>query len=194
MKRDEAAQVVATLVGAFANAKFTEINAEIYETMLADLDFEQAKQAVLRLSRRIKFLPTIAEVREEATALQLGAPRTGGEAWGDVVLEIRRIGYVGKPEFSDPIVVDIVRRWGWRQLCCEGSDVADRARFIELYDQLTARHRSNVVTGIPLPEHRASNALSTGGKLLHLTAKIGKCDEVEPDETDQVARAPIRIE
>jgi hypothetical protein len=152
--RAQAAQLVAMLAAAYAGsaAKVSDETAEVYERMLLDQDFQATQRAIARLIRSSKWLPTIAEILGATTALEQGAKRTGGEAWGDVTLAIRRTGYVGVPKFEDPIVAEIVTRWGWRALCCDGNDVADRARFIELYDQLAARQRDDVVSGIPLPK------------------------------------------
>lgn len=156
MTRSEASQLVAMLVAAYAGsaARVSDETAEVYERMLLGLDAQAAQEAVVRLIRTSKWLPTIAEVLEAATALQSGVLRSGAEAWGDVVSAIRAVGHIGSPRFEDQLVADIVARWGWRQLCLSPNDAADRARFIELYDKLASRARADEVSGIPLPAPR----------------------------------------
>lgn len=160
MTRAEAAKLVAILMAAFPHGAITEKTSEVYETLLADLDFETAKKACARLIATSRFLPSIAEIRAAATELEHGPRRLGSEAWGDVVEAIHRVGSYRIPRFDDPCVAEVVKRLGWRNLALEGTnDSADRARFVELYDQLQARAQLDVVSGQALPPPRSYVAL-----------------------------------
>jgi hypothetical protein len=110
-----------------------------------------------------KFLPTIAEIRAAAVEMAHGARRLGGEAWGDVGSEIRRVGAYGEPQFTDPVAAECVRLMGWRNLCLGTNDAADRARFVELYDGLAVRARADQVAGealaLPKPQSQPVRAL-----------------------------------
>ncbi len=155
MKPIEAAKLVAMLVAAYRDAAVSEQTSEVYETMLRDLDFELAKRAVQRLICSSKWLPTVAEIRAAAADVQHGPVRAGGEAWGDLVEAIRRVGsYRPAPTFADPLVNECVKAMGWRELCLGSNDAADRAKFVSLYDSLAGRERSNLVAGVALPEAR----------------------------------------
>lgn len=151
MRAVEASKFVAMLIAAYPNSQVNEATSRLYESMLADQDADATGKAIARLIGSCRFLPTIAEIRSTIADLQFGPVRPGGEAWGDVIQAIRRVGHMGTPKFADPIVADIVRGWGWRQLCCEGDDVADRSQFVRLYDALATQRRTDVATGIPLP-------------------------------------------
>lgn len=158
----EAAELVAVLLGAYPSARVNEQTCKIYESMLKDLDRDSAARAVSRLLATSKFLPAIAEIRAEATTVEHGHRRLGGEAWGDVGLAVRRFGRYEHPVFDDQIVAECVRQMGWLSLCNSTNEVADRARFIELYDGLAQRDRRELVAG-------AANALpgkSSGGRRL----------------------------
>ena len=148
MQRSEAAKLVAMLSAAYRDAAISEATAEVYEAMLADLDFEAAKQATQRLICSSKWLPTVAEIRTAAAEVQLGPVRAGGEAWGDVVAAVRKVGsYRPAPTFEDPLVNECVKLMTWRGLCLGDNEAADRAKFVQLYDSLAARQRTNVVAG-----------------------------------------------
>lgn len=150
MKRSEAAELVALLVGAYPRGGVTEATCAVYESQLTDLTYEAASAAVGKLLRSSKFLPSIAEIREAVAQLALGDVRPGADAWGDVLHAIRKVGSYGNPRFADPIVEQCVRALGWRNLCLEGhNDAADRAKFCELYDRLAGRARTDVVAGEP---------------------------------------------
>lgn len=163
MNPSESAKLVAMVLGAFPNAiprdpEMARKTAEVYKRMLLDLDFEVAERAVARLIATSKFMPTIAEIRSASIDVQRGARRLGGEAWGDVNAEVRRVGRYGSPEFTDPLTAEAVRQLGWLNLCDSTNDVADRARFVELYDGLAARARQDQVAGpaLALPDPRAA--------------------------------------
>lgn len=107
---------------------------------LGDLDFELAKAAFARVRQTdSRFLPASSEIRRVATELRLGPRRAGIDAWGDVVSAIRRVGSYGSPRFKDPIVADIVKSIGWMELCLGDNESALRARFVDAYDQHSAR-------------------------------------------------------
>ncbi|HET7545167.1 MAG TPA: replicative helicase loader/inhibitor [Polyangiaceae bacterium] len=154
----EAAKSVAVLAAAYPNARWATATIQVYEEMLGDLDFALVKRAISRLVCTSKFLPTIAEIREASADFALGAGRNAIDAWGDVTMAIRRIGSYGAPTFKDPLVGECVRIMGWRYLCLsESSEVADRARFAELYTDMQRKQRLSDLSepGRLLPEARA---------------------------------------
>jgi hypothetical protein len=181
VKAIEAAKLVAMLAAAYRDTKISAETSRVYETMLADLELETAKAAVARLIATSKWLPTIAEIRSTAADVERGPVRTGGEAWGDVLAEIRRTGYIGAPSFRDPVVTDCVHMMTWRGLCLGENEAADRARFIELYENLAQRRRDDVVAGRELPTPRGGLGLPSpvGNLMRALPARLtGKTTEV----------------
>jgi hypothetical protein len=150
----EAKKLVAVLVAAFPTGKITAETVGVYERMLGDLDYGAANAAIERLLATSKWLPTVAEIREAGLTLNRGEMRPGGDAWGEVLRAISRYGYMRTPgidfEFTDPIVAECVRALTWRELCDSENQVADRARFVELYDRLAAtRRRSELSESLP---------------------------------------------
>lgn len=150
MTRLEAAKLVGVLLAAFPSPQNTTKTSEIYERMLSDLDYAVANAAVERLLATRERMPSIAEIRKACLDLSIGETRAGGEAWGDVVKAIGRYGVYRQPgkefHFQDPVAARCVAALGWGNLCNSESQIADRARFIELYDKLavTARREANV--------------------------------------------------
>lgn len=165
MKQSEAAKLVMMLMAAYPHGKATEATSAVYEKMLLDLDYEAASQAVTLLIATNRFLPAVAEIRATATDLRLGPPRTGGEAWADAIAAVRTVGRYGVPQWQDPLLGEAMRLWGsWRDFCnSPEDDPGGRARFIEMYEQLTARQRADVVSGIPLPAPRSAPQLVASG-------------------------------
>jgi hypothetical protein len=175
MKQVEVAELVTMLTLAFPRPVIQEGTMRLYEKMLIDLDKDKAHAAVARLIGTAKFLPTIAEIRSASADLVMGPRRVGAEAWGDVNEAVRKFGRYRAPVFSDPIVAECVRCFGWQSICDSTNDIADRARFVELYDQLAARVRSDQVAGpslaLPAPKDAPQRHLAS------LTAKLGNGGE-----------------
>lgn len=140
----------------------------VYRRMLADLDYPTVNAAVEGLIATSKFLPTVAEIREAAASLTAGPVRAGGEAWGDVLMAVRRFGINRRPEFADPLTAAAVHALGWRELCNSENQTADRARFIELYDQIAHRRRHEyIAAGLPAARQlRELRGPTTVGALL----------------------------
>ncbi len=128
-----------------------------YVTGLRDLEHDAALAAVERIVRTSRFLPTIAEIREAAMDAVHGTRKNGGAAWGECLALIRRYGSHRHPgidfEITDSHVAATVRAFGWHDLCRSDNSVADRARFIELYDQLAKgeRKEAQIAPGLTLP-------------------------------------------
>lgn len=167
MTDSEVAKIVAVLMVSYPNARWMPSRpgapgepdlpgtSTAYERMLRDLDYETTNAAVERLlAITPRFPPGVAEIREAVLALTVGETRPGGSAWGDVVKAIRRYGYMRSPgkdfTFPDPLVAEAVSAMDWVELCSSENQVADRARFIELYDRLAAtRRRSQLSESLP---------------------------------------------
>lgn len=173
MTRAEAAKLVAILANAYPAARVTEETSELYEAMLADLDFGAVQRAAARHIATSKWFPTVAELRAAAVEVALGPRRTGLEAWGDVVAAIRFVGAYGAPRFDDALVAECVRTLGWRGLCLGDNEVSDRARFSELYESLAQRARVDAVAGesLSLPAPRARGELPSSERHDALPAK-----------------------
>lgn len=140
-----------------------------YAAGLADVELEHARAGATRLIRTSKWLPSVAELREAIGVVHAGERRSGIDAWGDVV-SMRTYRDREALETFDPLVVELCRRFGWiewRVLVRGGRDVdqwhvvsgenepADRARFAEAYDKLTASARREA--------QAAPGALPSGG-------------------------------
>ena len=170
----EAAKAVLMLQAAYPGARMTAMTGELYESMLADLEFDVVRGAIARLICTSKFLPTIAEVRDAAAEITLGPIRSAVAAWGDVTMAVRRVGHYGCPKFEDPLVAECVRALGWRSLCLgDSGEAADRARFCELYSDLQRKQRQRDVSepGRLLPAGRPPNQLPSNVR--ELTRKVG---------------------
>ena len=134
MTKAETIKLMAVLRAAYPNQSITEDTVEIYATMLEDVAFEDAKRAVKTLIGESRFFPTIAEIRtaivqdfDDLPAMEL--------AWGEVMSEVKRVGYYGTPQWSSEVLMRAVRAVGWEHIClCEVDQLNTlRAQFLRTY-------------------------------------------------------------
>jgi hypothetical protein len=167
MKPNESAGVVALLKAAYPRQELDRDTIRLYAKMLADLDAEVVVAAVERIIATSKWFPTVAEIRAETT--RNPAAKTGAEAWGGVLEQIRLVGHTSVPIFQDARTASTIRELGgWYRLCCSDNPISERARFIERYEQLLAedtRRRQLGAHGYhELVEHPASTLQIVGDK------------------------------
>jgi len=130
-------------LGQTFNEPVSEVRVEAYFDALRDLSIETVRQAVRQAIGSCRFFPRPVELRD----LVLGTAADNADAaWGEVLREIRRVGYVGTPTFSDARVDRAVKEtWGgWSRLCqtlpAEGPELIGwMKQFKSTYGSLSAR-------------------------------------------------------
>jgi hypothetical protein len=138
------AQIIGILSAAFPNFKPTELTAEVYLQTLADISSDELKAAVLHCITQSgrAFAPSIGEIRgavAELRSFSASVP-SSFQAWQEVQKQILiNGGDYGKPEWSSPLVEEAVKRMGWRSLRMSEDQTADRARFLQCYEQIVER-------------------------------------------------------
>jgi hypothetical protein len=162
--------IVQQLVAAYPNAKVSEQTVVVYLRMLQDIPADELQTVVDQCIAQQKFIPTVAEIRDMHRTLTVSLNRpTAAEAWGEVRRAIMRVGHIRVPEFDDPLVAEAVKHMGWRELCVSENQVADRARFLQTYEQLSDRREQGDKLLPParqLAERNGMKRLTAVGELL----------------------------
>ena len=144
---------LAPLAAMFPNWKPDDLTTEAYVVALADVDPLSLEAAILHLlSQPLKFMPSAGEIRHASFDLQAGngGPPTAYEAWGIVGTAIKAgAGYPVTGVYPAPDVHPLVEKTvnyigGWRHLAASENYTADRARFIEAYNQVREREVEQV--------------------------------------------------
>lgn len=184
MLKSEAAKLIAMLVTAFPDGlrfldeeQRTETKA-LYRTMMLDLDYEIGNLAITRIIATFKKWPQIADIRAACSRQLDGRDDRGGEAWGKLLKLIGRYGMNRRPLpmalvepepdtfiVDDPLLFRVIDAFGWRELCSSENQTADRARVIELYEQLAlqaSEDRSVRKIAAPIPRKHLERG---GGRL-----------------------------
>ena len=123
-----------------------------------------------------------------------GARKNGGEAWGECVALVGKYGLPRYPgidfEIPDPLVAQAIRAFGWRNLCTSENPYADRARFIELYDQLAESDRKDTQVSQGLVSTARAPALPAAARASALPE--APIDVVGPEEGSALLAELVR--
>jgi len=181
MTESQAAKLIAMLITAWPDgmrwlSDEQQANTRrLYREFLRDLPYDAGDAAVRRLiaiwkPSSARGWPTIAELRATIRAQQFGRPLVGAEAWGEIQRLIKKFGAHRVPGvdfgISDPVVNGIVEIMGWRELCLSENPTADRARVIELCEQLSAREVADRAVGQLAPPIPVRRLAAPGGAIL----------------------------
>lgn len=150
-------QIIEMLKVAFPNFHPDEMmTKEVYWRLLNDIPSEELKNAVLYCvsDRGRAFAPSIGEIRGAVSNLRRMIHNVPSvyDAWKEVLTQMSENGGdYGNPVWSHPLIERAVRSLGWRNLRMSENQSADRARFIQFYEELLERAS---IEDIMLPEVR----------------------------------------
>ena len=175
---------------------------KLYCTMLADVNPVTLTQAVANLINRCKFLPSIAELREECSALSAYVnahdkmPIAQSE-WEKVIKVVGTYGFEHGKEYLEGITLQAAKPiWSSfdPRMGHEYNEASCRAQFIKCYEQLIDRekHRQRMANSIKdnhlllkareKAEHEKS-LISAGQKQIEMT-RTGNLVEVAKEPVD----------
>ena len=177
---------------------------KLYVSMLADVNPVTLEQAVANLIKRSKFLPSIAEIREECSALSAyinahdEMPIAQSE-WEKVIKVVGTYGFDYGKEHLEGITLQAARTiWSSfdPRMGHEYNEASCRAQFIKCYEQLIDRekHRQRMANSIK-DNHLLLKArekaeyekslISAGQKQIEMT-RTGNLVEVAKEPVDVV--------
>ena len=174
----------------------------MYVEMLADINPVTLEQAIKNIVKTRKFLPTIAEIREECSALsayvnaheELPIPQSG---WEKVIKVVGIYGFEHGKEHLEGIILTAARTiWSSfdPRMGHEYNEASCRSQFIRCYEQLAERekHRQRMANSIKdnhlllkareNAEHEKS-LISAGQKQIEMT-RTGNLVEVAKEPVD----------
>lgn len=162
-------EIVGGMASVFPSAQMGKASIRGYARMLQDQPIDLLKIAIDQLCVESKYLPSVAEIRDKVTALTQPERPPALQAWKGVVQAIERHGYARSEtalkeiEAESPEAAEATRCIGWRELCNSENQVADRAHFSKIYDQLVTRTEADQRL---LPAARELKELNRGQPLV----------------------------
>jgi hypothetical protein len=144
---DEGVAIWTYLTAHCSAGGLTETAIELRAAELGDLSFDDAMVAARRWVRTQRWLPATADLRE---AILVGSLPNPGEAWGEVIRVVHRLGWTTPPteaDFSDPLILRAVQALGTWQDFCAGEESINRAHFLKIFPALAERTRCDLAAG-----------------------------------------------
>lgn len=171
------AKLVALLSAAYPNWNLSEYTIEVYYLDLRDIPADELMIAAqhCRSEAGRKFAPSVGELRGAVMELRHSAMNipSAFDAWQDVLMQFVNTGSYGTPQFTSPITARVVKSLGWRNLCLSENQAADRARFLQAFEQMSERAEKEMML---IPEVR--NYLeSNGAQLLSAPVQVKQLAE-----------------
>lgn len=151
---------------------------ELWFQQLGDLPFDIASAVLNKWAGLNKWSPAISDIREMAAEISCGGPVDDwGKSWELAMTAIRRYGFYDEPGAMaslPPMVRETVRRMGYRELCLSENQMADRANFRQIYEQLDKRERADRQLPAAVRENVAKLTAGFAKNLLETTAEARK--------------------
>ncbi|MFE8704111.1 replicative helicase loader/inhibitor [Cytobacillus sp. FJAT-54145] len=146
MNRKEIINLLAIATANFPNMQEKDMKptAILWEKALSDIDYPTAEKALLKVLSTSKFFPTIAELREAIAQITQPVSIDAMEAWGLIGQAIRKYGYYQQKEAMESLpdeVVEMVKRFTWRELCLSENVDTLRAQFRMAWDTQSKRKK-----------------------------------------------------
>lgn len=119
---------------------------ELWFLQLQDIPYKVAELTLNKWVATNKWSPSIADIREQATALTQGEAKEWGEAWQEVLRAITMYGSYNEGaalETLDDTTRKVVKRLGFRNICLSENIQNDRANFRMIYEQEIEREKQN---------------------------------------------------
>lgn len=130
-----------TYLGLAYNKEFTQEQVELWYGFFRNDDDRDFRKALSRIIVKNKFLPSIAEVKEEMSfVMNPQVQLTAEDEWNTVERAISKYGYYNCQEAEEtfsPFTKKVVRNMGgFRNLCLSNDGDWVRKNFIKMYDEM----------------------------------------------------------
>jgi hypothetical protein len=121
---------------------------QVWGALVGEFTFEEAAGALMRLAAAGReFAPAPGQLRQTLLAAAGTLAPDSDQALAEVQHEIRRVGYIGRPEWSHPAIGAAVDAFGgWAEVCASTNPEAFRAHFRQLYAAAATREDRDVTT------------------------------------------------
>lgn len=119
---------------------------DMWFDLLGDLDYHTAGLAIKSYMATGKFPPTIADIREKYAEVSQRRTESWDEAWGTVLMAIRKYGYPREAEALASLserTRRVVKRFGWQNLCASEKIEVERSNFRDAYNSEAKRDKAD---------------------------------------------------
>lgn len=135
---------------------------ELWVEALAAYDGAAVRKAAVRHMATSPWWPKLSDVLGPLAREGL---LDADEGWERVRAEVRRVGYAGTPQFTDPVVAETVRHLGWTAICTSPEPDVIRGQFRHFFEKARGRAETDRAV-VPLLDHLSRRGLALPGQSL----------------------------
>ena len=144
---------VLKLLGASYNKEFDQEQTEVWYSFLKNYQYSELLEATKNIISKSKYLPSIAEIKEEIANLQTKDIPKAEDEWQEVLMAVRKYGYYRPQEALDslkPYTAYITRHIGFMNICnaTEEQQIWNKKEFIGEYNTLKDKEIENIQIGV----------------------------------------------
>ena len=122
MDRRQTVDVVVRLYSLYGRNAPSDAAYAVWHDYLKDIDFATAKRITDDVVMNESDFPSLATWLAHAENYRADKAPAPDEMMREVLGEVRRVGYVGTPQFSHPTIGQAVNTIGWRDICRSEGD------------------------------------------------------------------------
>ncbi len=188
MNKQQFATLAIGIKSAYPASKILEDKAsmDFWYTMLEDMPYEIAENAVMEYICTNIYPPNIAQIRKLCAERCRKPVVSFDEAWGIVQKAMSVYGcYRSEEAFEimDDLTLAVVKNLGWTRMCMSENPASDRADFREAYEAKAKVAQNNN----QLPEFVTKNKLLLQERYVPMT-EVKKLPKIEQKEQGQDVR------
>lgn len=143
---------IMTYMGIAYNKEFTKEQLEVWYSFLKEYNDEELNNAVKNLINTEKYLPSIAQIKEEIAKTKLNDIPEAEEEWNEVLKSVSRYGSYRQQEALEslkPYTAKIVGYIGYQRICMSSPEeqIWNKKEFISEYNGLKDKEMENLQIG-----------------------------------------------
>lgn len=150
MKQEEFIKIL-KLLGASYNKEFDQEQAEVWYSFLKNYQYSELLEATKNIISKNKYLPSIAEIKEEIAHLQMKDIPRAEDEWQEVINAVYKFGErIGEVEkYLKPYTYAMMRKVGYGIICNASPEeqIWNKNRFIEYYNDYLQIEKENIQIG-----------------------------------------------
>lgn len=180
MTKSEVTVLLAGISATHPNLKVDNVKpmVEAWHSLIGDMDYELAKQAVVIILRSDKYptFPTPGAIRQVAINLSFRLP-SEDETMGEILDAVHHYGYTGENKglaTLSPISRQVSTSLGWDYMCSSEDGGVLRGQIRGLYRSVSERVQKDLIQGQIGSGQPVKEISGNSGKLAELTAGIGR--------------------
>ncbi len=166
MTKEVFADVLALIETNYSNQDgYSVEKIKLMRHMLDDIPMDILMLAVKMHIASSPFMPSVADLRENASEIMMGSLPSAIEAWGEVMDKISQRSF---PKFTNPITARVVKAIGWRTIKMSTLPASERRAFIDGYNAIVKQEKK---LSVMTPDVREALPASNQLRLLSKSPK-----------------------